>query len=400
MLPFLLVPVAIVSALTSGNPSMLIPVAHGLAFGCVASWMAWHKNPDPVIEPNSALVEDAALVVGDEQIPLGDLENGIILRTKRGLVVRLSRGLTKLPIDLGVRTEAEGKALLTQAGLAGHQTVANFRGLSPIQLMPPWKLMLSSFAIMALGACLGFLMTARLGNPSLFIPAAAGLMVAYSLLLALPQRIDVGADGIRLRWLGRERFIPIDDVARVYVKKVSSFNRGRMVMTIERHDDEPVLVALGVVQNDYGKAEAVAARVRWVMESSGQVEEDATARLRRGDQSLQDWIQYLRGLEQQASHRRASASRRALWSTLEAPRATPLDRAAAAIALRDRLLPEERRRMATTARATAAPRLRLAFERALDEDDEALLEALADLEEDQGASQVIHRRRETLPGRV
>lgn len=384
-LPFFGVPVALLSAIVGGNTDSLLFIAHGLAFGVAAQYFAWHKNPDPTIEPTTATVQNEHLVVGAASWPVAELRSGIILRSKRGPIVRLSRGRTRFPIDLGVRTEEEGKRLLSQLGLGGHQSVATFRGLSRAQLVQPWKAALATVSCMALGVFSAYQLMFFLSSIVVFFATVLLFVSPLIVLMAAPTKIDVGADGVRLRWLGRDSFTPMADIKRVYVEEVAVHNQGQMRLTLERHDDEPVVVPLGNAQTDFGQAEAVAARIRWAMEGHG-AGEDATPQLRRDERPLSEWVERLRGLERHATHRHANVSRDALWSTLEDASAAPLDRAAAAVALREQLGPDERRRIATAARATAAPRLRIALERSLDDDEPALLEALAELEATQASA--------------
>ena len=103
--------------------------------------------------------------------------------------------------------------------------------------------------------------------------------------------------------------------------------------------------------------------------------------LARRERSHIDWVKALHAATAKVSHRASPLSLEALWRLVESPRAEPLARAAAAIALEPKLAREDRARLRIAAEATASPRLRIALDRVAEgADEEALAEALAAVE--------------------
>jgi hypothetical protein len=99
-------------------------------------------------------------------------------------------------------------------------------------------------------------------------------------------------------------------------------------------------------------------------------------------------VSALQSAEARASHRRAPVPQERLWRVLEDPKVEPLERAAAAVALKPELDAAGRSRLERTAATIAAPRLRIALDAvAEDADEETLAEALAEIEADQSEQQ-------------
>ncbi|MEM6788195.1 MAG: hypothetical protein AAF928_07755 [Myxococcota bacterium] len=386
-LPFGLIAVGVAGAL-GGDGEMLMLLVHGLVLGSTSVFYVWQHNPLARLALAEARVVDGVLEIGDERHPVAALTRGVVMPAPDGAIVRLSRAGPHLPIDLRVGSEAEGRALLAELELGEQQSVVTFWGQSRIQLLERWKLTLLLMPIMVMVLVVSAVAERMLEFPLAFplVMTLVGALVAP--FIVGPQRVEVGADGVRLSWLGRRKFIPTTAIERAFVELVPLDARGvqhRHRVVIERRDGQPpVRIPISQDQTDFGRAETIAARIRGILQGRERRVHAASAHLRREPrQPLSAWVKRLRGLRQQASHRRSAVSRDALWATLEDATALPLDRAAAAVALRDETLAApERRRIEVAARATVAPRLRIALERTLEDEEEALLEALADLEQE------------------
>lgn len=134
--------------------------------------------------------------------------------------------------------------------------------------------------------------------------------------------------------------------------------------------------------SDEGRARALAARIQDAMRVHQLGTATPEALLRRGDRTHATWVRALRTAPLLATHRRAAPTTEQLWRILEDPAGEALTRAAAAVALGE-LQESERARLARIACCTAAPRLRVALDALIEgENDEALAEALAALEEE------------------
>jgi hypothetical protein len=225
---------------------------------------------------------------------------------------------------------------------------------------------------------------------SRFAPIGFALLLlsvlATTILAAVPTRLDVGTDGVGMRWLGRSRFIGYDAI-----RAVTRFERrtGRSTLaglTLALRSGEEVSVPV----NSAGWADpheiaAIDERIREAMDvfRTGGVAADA-ALLRRGDRALTDWIVALRslGAGANADMRTAPVARERLFRILEDPSIAPVDRAAAAIALGGDLDADGRARLGAVAGSIAAPKLRILLEKASSAPDPAELEAtLAELAE-------------------
>jgi hypothetical protein len=220
-----------------------------------------------------------------------------------------------------------------------------------------------------------------------WILAAGFNMIPYvPLVLAIaPTHITVGVDGVLLRRLRRQRFIAYRDVERV-----ESYDEGvKLVM----RDGSVVLLRVGPVesrvmpirQEQIAQREALLTRIHEAMGSEHDAHAPVSARaLDRGGRSASEWITYLRSLvaRQEGGMREAPVLRSQLWSLLSDPKAEPMERAGAAVALaaegRDEKGTHERLR--AVAVAVAEPKLRVVIEAAAMRADGKLARALDQLE--------------------
>jgi hypothetical protein len=283
-----------------------------------------------------------------------------------------------------VTSTEEGRALLRALGLDASQSVATFRTLSRVLARRRFGFGLGA----AFGAAYVSFITTAGRHPSSVAVAMFVLALAVALgLTVAPTRLSVGADGIVLRWLGRQRFIGYEDIELV-TRFDRSWGRSRIVgLSLLLRSNEQVMVPIS--SSNWPKAGAVdliEERIREAMETyrTGGAAADA-ALLRRGERRLGEWVAALRalGAGANADMRTAPVPRERLFRIVEDPACAPTDRAAAAVALGgDGALDDDgRARLRAVAEATAAPRLRVAIEKAAAAPDSAELEAaLADVE--------------------
>jgi hypothetical protein len=324
--------------------------------------------------------------VGERSIPRARIRAGYILPSTPGTAPRvLLRPRFGLPLELQAASTDEGRSLLRALGLDASQTVATFRALSRVLARRRYGFALGAgvagFYVGALA-----LFQASHGGPSfgVFFAAIAAMLV----LTVARTRLDVGADGIALRWLWWRRYVGYEDIEMV-TRYEKGWGRSRTSgLSVLLRSGEEVLVPIGRrgAMDDPDIA-VIEERVREAMEAfrPGGVAADA-ALLRRGDRGLSEWVAALRalGAGANADMRTAPVPRERLFRVVEDPACAPTDRAAAAVALAGAVDEEGRARLRTIAEATAAPHLRIALQKAADASHEAEAEAaLAQLEHDE-----------------
>ena len=105
--------------------------------------------------------------------------------------------------------------------------------------------------------------------------------------------------------------------------------------------------------------------------------------LSRGERAIEPWVEALRAIHSDVAsfRKQAGGGIEALWGVLEDAAAEPERRAAAAVALTPHLDEGGRERVRIAARATAAPKLRIALEAAASDDEDAIAAALEEVSE-------------------
>ncbi|HEX7601540.1 MAG TPA: hypothetical protein VF316_08045, partial [Polyangiaceae bacterium] len=211
--------------------------------------------------------------------------------------------------------------------------------------------------------------------------ALAIFVVALALTAAAfaPSKLDVGADGITLRWLGTTRYVAFADVVSARERTVY----GAHALDLELRSGKTLRILVQPIQKR-NPAPGIFARVREAMAlASGEPASSEAILLDQGTRSPREWLLELRalGMGAKASHRSAAVNPESLWRLVDDPKADAKARIAAAVVLGARKEPElgERLRIATA--STADPTLKSAFDAAMREDDAALEEALATRDE-------------------
>jgi hypothetical protein len=373
---------ALVVAGLAVSPFYFSFAAQAAILGALLTTVALRTRWRAVIEPLAVRAGEEGVTIGDRFLPRAEIRAGFVLPGSHPRVI-LRRRL-RLPVEIQVGSTTKGRQLLRALGLDASQTVAVFRTLSRALAKRRYGLALGgAFA----GVWVGF-MGAR-GHSGMNGPTAvafAAMVLAMLAVFFVPTTFSVGADGVALRWLWTRRFIGYDEI-----DVVSRFDRGwgrdrisGLRLTLRSNEEVLVPITRGTWASNDGDAAIIEERIEEAMQAfrQGGGEADA-ALLRRGDRGLGQWVAALRsiGAGSNADLRTAPFPRERLFRIVEDPACSASDRAAAAVALGADLDDDARARLRSAAEATAAPKLRIAIEKAAGDDTPAELEAaLAEIE--------------------
>jgi hypothetical protein len=190
------------------------------------------------------------------------------------------------------------------------------------------------------------------------------LLAGWASIAFVPARVEVGADGVSIGWLGSIRFIPFRELDQV------EFNGNKIVLVLGRraiyldplkprrrpglHIDTGSLQAPGALLDRLAAVRQ--ARFPYELEQA----------LARGARAPAQWLSFL---EQRAprstGYRDAAPDRPALLNLALSPAARPSARGASAwLLMRHGLLPEDRQQLLDAALSTADRELRSALARA------------------------------------
>jgi hypothetical protein len=332
-------------------------------------------------------------IEGRARIDRAAIRDGLVVpRLGAKPLVRLRlRRLFTLPIELEVESEAEGRKLLHAMGLDASQAVATFR-LPSRALATKWSRFLPF-------AFIPFLMAAGMfgahhGPLSAILPLLPFLMLAYVLVLIVPSKVHVGADGLLIEWLRTKRFIPHAEISDV-MEYESGYGKSRM-SGLDLRLASGEIVRIPVTSKKWGPSATATlrARIDEAREAStgGGVMNEAAVVLGREGRPVLEWITALRavGAGTNATHRIAPVNPDRLWSLVEDPGTDARARAAAAVALSASTDDEGRTRLRAAAVATAAPKLRIALETAANAaSEDELARVLDELEESESARSAL-----------
>jgi hypothetical protein len=349
-----------------------------LFFSALAGVALVRENVAPVPVRVVVRADAGGLRVGDASVPRQDILDAQIVPIASGdFLVRVARRRA-LPLELVVTGPAEGRRVLRALGFDASQTAMRFRGLSRALA----KLGMTSFVVsVGLFTVALLLALLRFESPPLVLALiAVGIPAGFAALA--PTRIDVGADGVLLTWLGRRRFIPAGAILDV-AWYASGGGKNRLIgARIRLRDGEVVWLPVGNKRWDDERVAALIERITEAKETHdrGHVA-SATALLGRGDRDLAAWITALRaiGTGASATLRTAPVPTDQLWRVVESPGENPEDRAAAAVALGSSADDAARHRLRVAAGAIADRDLRVAIDAVTEEDDAALEGALRDV---------------------
>jgi hypothetical protein len=356
-----------------------------LALGLVGALVAYRRSPWPRDLPAEVHADDAGVRVGERLLlKRSEIKDGFFIPDlHHGPRVQLTRRL-RSPRSIRVRDEAEGRALLRALGLDASQVAVSFpapsRLLSEQKLSIPFGIVLALLFI-GLGAGTRVL---GLGHQPVQLPL---MLVVGLLFVVLQTKLTVGADGVLRTWFWRKNFWSWADVKQIQTYVDSSFwssnNRWRGVELVLRSGAS---VRFPIVQGrslDTGQLTLILERMRQAKESHDRGDASSEAALlERHERDIPGWIAALRAIGSGANqdHRTAPVVPEKLWRIVEDPAATAAARAGAAVALSAAIDEGGKKRLAAAAEAVAAPKLRVALDAAAKGDEEALREALSEVE--------------------
>lgn len=385
-LPWLGTIACLVAAIVSRSAEPLIPIGHFSIFGALAFFFAYQKNASPrLIEGRLRVTNDAVMWGDRELVQRSELTGGLLVPKDGRIRVSLRRKL-KPNLLLEVGNEAEGRALLRALELDASQTVAEVRGMSAVFTLKPWQ----QFLIPVLPVLAIFMSIPLLGvlAPTA-VPwgiASGAMLLPFAISsLLIPTKITIGADGILTKWLRWRSYFPFSEVAQVSPVDQHVLNKVYRGVQITLRDGTSKF--LPITQKGWGEEayDATIERIREAIEvyRAGYAGTNASVLARNG-RAPREWVTALRQIGEgaNADMRTAPVQIEQLLRMVEDLGASAIVRASAAVALAARGSDDDRARIRVAAEATAAPKLRVALEKAstADTEEEELGEALAELE--------------------
>ncbi len=341
--------------------------------GLVTAPLLWAFNPRATRIRKPLQIDREGLTIGERRIDRDTVRQTSVTTHDGKTRTRLVTGPAQVTSYL-TDDEPTARNILRAARLSVHHRVDKIEAHS-------WALSsqrrgLTAFAItmaIALVLCAPLLAVSLIAW--LGAAMALGPVLSVGWMIA-PTILRVGADGIALKWFWHERFIPHADIARA---EEYQNTRGLPACALVLTSGERIATITGT------NATRLASAVKEAKRSIDDGLAAARGALRRNDSgSLQEWIAHLRSIRQISSLRRAAVRIEDLWTLVEDATAPALERAAAAVTLNAEGDESTRIRLAEVAEATAMPKLRIALD-STNQDDDALIEALAELEAEPAA---------------
>ena len=258
-------------------------------------------------------------------------------------------------------SQATADALLLALGRDPARTTSEIE-LEPSLLragfddLPLWRALLQTgLAIALLAVLLPFL-----ARPGSGLTGVSGV---------LDSRLELGADGLRVRGRLTNAFVPYRDIHKVSTRDnalVLTFADGRTSFL-----RPSVSARIPELVTKIERSIAAAARPG---------SNDIVDRLHEVGGTKPEQLASLRelGSDVDGSYRASTLPRERLWALVEDDGATPATRARAAAALSGSLASEDRQRLRIAADATVSPRLRIALDAVQSDDDAVLAEQLDD----------------------
>lgn len=285
-------------------------------------------------------------------------------------------GKGELLFEAEVESEEEARAFLHALGRDVDQQRISFGVWSPLRATRMREL--GMFALAPILFALGLMLTGARGPLSIFlsllVPIVA-LAVAW-----LDARVDVGTDGLLMRWLGRSTFLPYDEILSVMPR-----NQREILLVCAKRRPITIALPMDATGLDELQRDALLARIEEAREAFryGSKDDDLAARVARRSRDVATWRAELASFREQggtSGYRRAPTREEDLWRLVEDPSAKEDVRAAAALLLRDH--PEAAPRLRVAADAVASPKLRVVLSTVAEKDaeDQRIDRALEELD--------------------
>jgi hypothetical protein len=234
---------------------------------------------------------------------------------------------------------------------------------------------------------IGLLWAAMIIPLRLGIANAFTFALAMTALLAIPlvfirSRIEVADDGVFLRWLFFSRFVPFSDIESVWYEPGQPrrfFHRSESARLVVHGSAGPRLsVSARVGSHELEQAARAIDAGAQAYRATGERAPFDSARLARGGATPAHWLSRIRDLARMPpTYREAPPSYEELARILGDAHASEEQRTAAAVGLAA-LGDQGKTHLRVAKESTADPKLRVAIDAAIADDDEALTAALDD----------------------
>lgn len=357
----------------------------------IAPFFAWVQARSSArlrVERDALLIERAGRV---ERIGRATIQGGVLVPSAKGLEVQLflSGGDT---VHVAVEDEAAGHALLDDLDLGADERRVRVELADPRRrlLLATWRLT-ATFVLwfFLLGMVVSWF--EKTYGHSLPLVAFGGWLVGILSTFAgwqrlrRPPAVVVGSDGVRIERPFGDVTIPYPEIAKVWAQGAELFIRktsGELVTVsggLAAPGREPEAAAssltLGIVR-----------RIEEARRVHGEGTRAVASVLDRRGRSFEAWRAALKAaVSSDAGYRSAGLTLDDIAAALTDATLSPDQRLGAAIALREAAAPDARQRIRVAAGLTSGDELRVALERAAEEEVDA--ESLAE------AAEAISRQR-------
>jgi hypothetical protein len=339
-----------------------LSTADGAGIGFAVAWLGlggllyvWARNPAPTERPARVRADARGLFVdGKLALAAARVRGGWVQpRLLAPPVVHVSARRAR-DVEVVVRDIERGRALLRALEVDATHASAQFWTYARPLGEPRAFARAASLG----GLVLAFGLVAGQATPLALALAVVAVLVLFA-GVAVPTLVTVGADGVLLRWLGTQRFVPWPSVVAVEAFDggvVLALDGGRWL----------TLRTPAAHERHHPERDAMVERLRTAWRPYAQLDaEEPTARLlRRAGARTSEWVRSVRGVIPRARHegyRIPAVPPERLWQLLENPRSDRAARTGAALALAPSLDEQGRARLHAVADACAEPRLRLAL---------------------------------------
>ncbi|MEZ4295448.1 MAG: PH domain-containing protein [Polyangiaceae bacterium] len=353
-----------------------------LLFG-IFTWVVSRR--DVGVEGKVEVQGDAVTFDGERLCGREEIETALLIPGPRRPVVSLKRR-TGRPIRLEFSERSEGQELIVALGLSPHQRVAKLSLPAMNQ-----RARAAAFACAAAMGLTSLVAVPLLGSwlPALGAVLAVGLYAVFGLLTR--TTLQVGGDGLTIRYLGRTRFIHHDDIVRVATWATSHTG----VEVTLRSGEILRLPTATHLEGDGGVASGIADLLETVRSTAREDTAREESLLARRGRSGAEWLRRMRGLAMgaNADHRTAPMDPARAWRVLENPSVEESARVGAAVLLATIADENERARLRVAASAIAGPAVRVAIDAVISgEEDEAVIEALDAVQGAESPPRRVHER--------
>lgn len=265
----------------------------------------------------------------------------------------------------------------------------------------------NAFSLVFSGSFAGLLLSASLylegtgTYPRVFVASLVGLVVSIALWM-IPLHVTIGNDGLYLERLGRRRRVPFASIRALgslaaepntVVVELDSGQRIPLRVNAATHSStskqlEGVLGIRHQVEPKMPETDLLRSAIQSALDDfrKREAHADAAALLARSGRPTREWIRELVQPRADSAYRGGLTSQEVLFRIVDDPAVDPTARAGAVLALRAKLDDEGRARVRVAAEASASPRVRVALESALNDDDEAVAAAIDAVERDERGS--------------